>query len=96
MPVESEDDLTVELSIAGFVSTDAGVRANLIVSHVGETTLIDLSQREGSDIKEQLTTTLPAGLDYRVALILMLERSTANNDATGLLQIDLFEALLKL
>ncbi len=96
-PVESDIDLTVRLRLDGYVSMDAGVRATLVVHHAGQTTLVDLSEGPCSeeDIDQSFSSPLPAGVDYRVTLFLLIERDTDDRDVGGLLTINTLEAVLE-
>ncbi len=103
IPIKSEVDLAITLTVAGAASLDTGVRAALVVHHVGQTSLVNLSDRFSVrqdsdltfDINEEFTNILPAGHNCRVALFLLIERFTNDADATGFLQIDLLDIGLK-
>ncbi|MFQ5856894.1 MAG: hypothetical protein ACE5LU_14870, partial [Anaerolineae bacterium] len=93
LPIQSNTDLSVRLDVWGFVGDKApGTDAYLLIHHVGETRLLPLPDDPDTEFKHSLETTLPAGRDYAVTLLLLMERDSTSPGANlhvGIEEIEL-------
>lgn len=96
IPVESEQDLSVRLHLDGFVSSEAGARAVLLVNHAGKTALVNVSEGACKEaaFSQTVCSMLPAGVDYKMTLFLLVERNSATPEVGVSLHVDSAEVVL--
>jgi len=87
--IENATDLHVKLYISGYVFTQPGTRA-ILVAHLGDTTAIAPLPESPSDesYKQALEATLPAGVDVRTTLFLLVERNSGDENLVAWLEVE--------
>lgn len=93
--IENATDLHVQLYISGYVFTQPGTRA-ILVAHLGDTTTLAPLPESPSDesYKQALEATLPAGVDVRTTLFLLVERNSGDENLVALLEVEALDFTL--
>ncbi len=92
IPTTNKARVRLPISVEGFVLTEAGVQATLMLIVNGETTVVKFGPKSDRSYVKNIVYRAKSASDLRLTAVLLVERETATPSAAGFLGLSVVSA----